>query len=133
MLIVCSASISSELEFWSGIAVRPGDATRYTGLLFLLGLRRGLDKTCPGGKKVTGLTSPYPGHLIPAFLHAVHDGSAESHTHRRRRHSQHVTFGPRAGATDDELISVAAETDVNLNREAERTCRRTRWSRPFQL
>lgn len=52
------------------------------------------DMIFPGGShlNLAGLTSPYPGHWLPDLEHLLHAGRVESHTTRRRRHSQQWRF-----------------------------------------
>lgn len=53
------------------------------------------DLTFPGGShlNLAGFTSPYPGHWSPDLVHLLHAGRVESHTTRRRRHSQQWRLG----------------------------------------
>lgn len=58
--------------------------------------------TLPGAIHFSGFALPYPGQTIPVLTHFLHVGRVQSHTRRRRRHSQQGRFssggvGPRRG------------------------------------
>lgn len=67
---------------------------------------RARDVTRPGASHVRGLRSLYPGQTMPAARHLLQTGRAASHTHRRRKHSQHCR-GASPPAADEGGMMVA--------------------------